>query len=242
MYKTLWTFTLLTVLAAAPAANAAEASREEKIGIGTGALIGAVAGGPVGLVAGIAIGAKLGDELHEKNSEIDTLTTALASSQREFEMLDADAGRLRREAGFARAEIRRLEQAARPELLDLVHAGIESDWLFRTGEFALADTTAAKLVELAVGLAKMPDIRIHLDGYADARGDADYNQALSEQRVEWVAARLIEAGIAPERISSSAYGELAAADGHADSLALDRRVNLTVFIEPGNSVASIGDE
>ena len=70
MRKIIWTVTALSLIAAAPAANAA-ASKEETIGVGTGALIGAVAAGPVGFVIGVAIGAKVGDTMYQKNDEID---------------------------------------------------------------------------------------------------------------------------------------------------------------------------
>ena len=73
MRKLIWTITALGLLATAPAANAANASKEESIGVGTGGVIGAVAGGPIGFIIGAAIGAKIGDTLHSKESEIDTL-------------------------------------------------------------------------------------------------------------------------------------------------------------------------
>lgn len=239
MYKTIWTITALSSLAAAPVIHAGESSREERIGVGAGALIGAVAGGPLGLVAGMAIGGKLGDETHEKNAEIDSLTSSLDVSRDEIAELSVDLQRYRHDAETATVKVRQLEQTVHPELISLMQSGIESDWLFRTDEFALTGTPAERLEKLAGSIAAMPKIRIHLDGYADARGDADYNQALSAQRVEWIIARLLDAGISPERISAEAHGEVASADGRPDSLALERRVSLTVFIEPAGAVASI---
>jgi outer membrane lipoprotein SlyB len=40
-------------------ALAAKASKEENIGVGTGAVVGALAGGPIGFFIGAAIGAKV---------------------------------------------------------------------------------------------------------------------------------------------------------------------------------------
>lgn len=238
MQNSIWTITALVTLTAAPAIQAKETSREETIGVGTGALVGAIAGGPVGLVAGIAIGGTLGDNLHDRNTRIDTLTTTLDASREEIDELTVDVQRLRRDAGAARADVRRLEQSIHPELTSLMQSGIESDWLFRTDESELIGSAATRLGEMAESLATMPDIRIHLDGYADPRGDADYNQALSAQRVEWIEAQLIAAGIAPERISSMAHGEVSSVAEDSDSLALERRVSLKVFIEPASSLAS----
>ena len=44
------------------------------------------------------------------------------------------------------------------------------DLLFRTDEYALADTTGGRFASLASTLASMPDIRVQLDGFADERG------------------------------------------------------------------------
>ena len=48
-----------SILFAAPSQAAGKSSRQENIGVGSGAVIGALAGGPVGLVIGAALGAKL---------------------------------------------------------------------------------------------------------------------------------------------------------------------------------------
>ena len=54
--------------------------------------------------------------------------------------------------------------------LALMQAGIEMDLLFRTDEYALADTTGDRLAALARDVAQMRDIRVQLDGFADERG------------------------------------------------------------------------
>ena len=63
------------VLFAAPSHAGGKASKQESIGVGSGAVIGAIAGGPVGLIVGAAVGAKIGDTMHQK-------TTVLASDVR----------------------------------------------------------------------------------------------------------------------------------------------------------------
>ena len=47
-------------LLTATSAMAGEASRQENIGVGSGAVVGAMAGGPVGFVVGAAIGSTFG--------------------------------------------------------------------------------------------------------------------------------------------------------------------------------------
>lgn len=228
---TLVTFSLLS---AVPAQAAGQSSKQEQIGASSGAIIGAVAGGPVGFIVGAAIGAKIGDNAHRKNERIDGLQASLAASDDDVRVLQADITDLT-------GEIDRLQNYARPELVSLMQAGIAMDLLFRTDEAVLADATEGRLAELATAIAAMPDIRIQLDGFADERGDAAYNQALSEQRVQFVREQFVAAGVSPARIDVAAHGESSAADDSLDSYALERRVSVTLFIEDAPSLAANPD-
>jgi outer membrane protein OmpA-like peptidoglycan-associated protein len=213
----------VAVAAYAPAATA-EASKEENIGVGSGIVIGAIAGGPVGAIIGAAIGAKVGDTMHSKNSEIDTLHGSLDASRDDVRTLHRDINSLN-------AELEHYEQIDRPQLISLMQAGIEMDLLFRTDEYALADSTGDRLAALARDVAQMGDIRVQLDGFADERGAAEYNLGLSQKRVEFVRDQLVAAGVHPSRIEAIAHGEAPAQDASADSYALERRVSLTLFID-----------
>jgi hypothetical protein len=53
-----------------------------------------------------------------------------------------------------------------------------------------------------------------------------------------VRAQLVAAGLDPSRISEFAHGETVAADPTEDSFALERRVNLKVFIDSDASLAA----
>lgn len=222
---------LLTMLAGSPAQAASRASKQEVVGVSTGALVGAAAGGPVGFFIGAAIGAKLGDTWHTRTEQIDTLTTSLEQSSTNAVVLERDVDALT-------DEIARLQSIARPELVSLLQAGIEMDLLFRTDEAALADTTGDRLAQLASTLASMPRIRIQLDGFADERGNEDYNLKLSEKRVDFVRDQFVTAGVHPTRIDVSAHGESVAQDDSVDSYALERRVSVKLFIDDAPSVAS----
>ena len=225
-------FTTLAVLfGSTPAMAANKASREETIGVGSGAVIGAAAGGPVGFIVGAAIGAKIGDTMHKKNDRIGNLETSLDDSRVAVATLENDIDTLG-------TEIEQLRDIARPELLDLMQAGIAMDLLFRTDEAALADSTGDRLAQLATTLAGMTDIRIQLDGFADERGDEAYNLALSAKRVEFVREQFIAAGVHPDRINVAAHGESVAQDDSTDSYALERRVSVTLFIEDTPSLAA----
>jgi len=237
MQKIIWTITALSLIAVAPAASA-NASKKETIGVGTGGVIGAIAGGPIGFMIGAAIGAKIGDEFHKDTVEIDGLNASLLASEGSRNSLQADIERRDANIDSLSDELQQMKSVARPELLDLMQAGIAMDLLFRTDEHVLADTTGGRLAELAATVASMPDIQVQLDGFADERGAQDYNQRLSEKRVEFVRELLLQAGVEPARISVAAHGEAPAQDDTVDSFALERRVSLTLFIDDSPSFAS----
>jgi outer membrane protein OmpA-like peptidoglycan-associated protein len=214
------------------AATAAEKShRNQNLGVSSGAVIGAVAAGPVGAIIGAAIGAKVGDKFDDKNVEI-------ASLESDVDASTSQVARLERDLDSLGSELDRLNDLARPELLDLMQAGIEMDLLFRTDEAVVADTTGARLATLAGTLARMNDVRIQLDGFADERGDAAYNEALSERRVQFIRDQFVAAGVHPGRISTAAHGESVAQDGTLDSFALERRVSVRLFIDDSPSLAA----
>jgi len=221
----------LSLIVAVPAHAAGKSSKQEQIGASSGAIVGAVTGGPIGFIVGAAIGAKIGDNAHKKNERIDGLQASLAASDGEVKVLRSDITSLT-------GEIDRLQDFARPELVSLMQAGIAMDLLFRTDEAVLADATETRLAALAGTIATMPDIRVQLDGFADERGDAAYNQTLSEERVRFVREQFVAAGVSPARISFAAHGESPALDDSPDSFALERRVAVTLFIDDAPSLAS----
>ncbi len=224
--------TSVAILALFAQTASADASREENIGVGSGAVVGALAGGPVGFFVGAIVGAKLGESAHKKSLRIAALDDSLQTSQQSVAALQSGNDELS-------MQIERLQNTARPELINLMQAGIDMDLLFRTDEFALTDTTGDRLAQMAATLAKMPDVQIQLDGFADERGAAVYNQSLSERRVEFVRNLFIGAGVQPTRISSSAHGEAIAQNQDVDSYALERRVSVKLFISDTQSVAAL---
>ena len=229
---------LVLSVAAAPAFAADGASVEERAGVGVGLVVGGVAGGPIGAVVGAAIGAKLGDEFFKRNEEVDSLSASLDSSEATVAGLERDIRSLKGDVRSRDDELQQVRELAKPELIQLLHAGIAMDLLFRTDEDVLADSTGSKLQQLAASLVANPDIRIQLDGYADERGDENYNQQLSARRVEHVKEALLAAGIPAERISTDAHGESPAAEQNVDSFALERRVSMTLYIGDTPAFAS----
>lgn len=238
MRKTIFAITALGLVTMVPVAAQAAASKQEKIGVGAGAVVGAAAGGPVGLIIGAAIGAGIGDNLHRKNDEIESLSAELAASRSDVVRLERDIDRMDRNLDTLSAELQQLQRYSRPEMTSLLEVGIAMDLLFRTDEASLADTTGSRLYELATTLSAMPGIQVQLDGFADERGDEQYNQELSEQRVEFIRDQLVAAGVDASRITASAHGESPAQDDTVDSYALERRVSLKLYTDDVTSVAA----
>ncbi len=231
----------LTCLIAAPAMAEGGASKKESIGVGVGGVIGAIAGGPVGFVIGAAFGARIGDEFHQKDTEVTTLSDSLLSSKQMISELEISVDALNSDIDALGGDLQYMRSIARPDLVTLMQAGIEMDLLFRTDEDELGITTDSKLRELASSLSTMPGVYIQLDGFADERGNAEYNQGLSERRAAHVREILISNGVAESRIKLAAHGESPAADDNIDSFALERKVSLTLFVEETPSFASNPD-
>ena len=228
---------IVVCLTAAPA-FAGSASKQEKIGVGVGATIGAVAGGPIGFMVGAALGAKIGDDYHQQDETVDSLSASLASSNGRVAQLEGNIRSLNGEIAGLDSEVERLKETGSPELVALLQAGIAMDLLFRTDEDVLATATGGKLQQLATTLAAMPDVQVRLDGFADERGDANYNQQLSVRRADHVRDVLLANGVPAARIQVNGHGESPAPDTNADSYALERKVSLTLYVEENPAFAS----
>lgn len=231
---------LITLLAGvmSVSAHAEKASRAENTGVGVGVVVGGIAGGPVGAIIGAALGAKVGDEFHERNVSVANLSASLENSAQQVSSLEQDIVALNGELRSREAELQHARSEAKPELLSLLQAGIAMDLLFRTDEDVLSDATGNKLRQLALSLTGKPDIQVRLDGFADERGDASYNQALSSRRAEYVRDVLIDNGVPASRITVNAQGESLAAEPTPDSFALERRVSMTLYVGETPSFAS----
>ncbi len=91
-------------------------------------------------------------------------------------------------------------------------AGIPGDFqalvgdrvFFSEGSAELGARARKALAAQAAWLTRHPGVRVTVEGHADDPGGDDV--ALSEHRAEAVRQRLIEFGIAPERIRTVAYG------------------------------------
>jgi outer membrane protein OmpA-like peptidoglycan-associated protein len=121
-----------------------------------------------------------------------------------------------------------------------LESALSTQVMFQTGDSSLDEESERRLAEIAGLIEPMDGVTVVLEGHADARGDADYNEELSAARADAVKESLIRAGLGSNRISTHAEGERYAKAGEKDldALALDRRVVLSVVnLNSGNRVA-----
>jgi len=200
---------------------------KERIGIASGAVLGGLAGGPLGVVFGAAFGGWLGDEFDEQRrerddfeqrwdqarAEVQSLNSLVQGSERQLAQLTSDHGR---------------ETAA---MRERVREALDVQVLFKTGDTSLAQETDERLTRLAELVAGMDGMLLRIEGHADARGAAEFNEQLSAQRAATVRDVLVRAGVPSGQIVVDARGEREAhaADEDIDGMALDRRVQLTLI-------------
>jgi len=84
------------------------------------------------------------------------------------------------------------------------------------------------LDEVVSIMKEQKDVRLSVEGYADAKGTDAYNMKLSEKRADYVINYLVKKGIAKDRLVKSFYGEgKPVGDNNTDEgRALNRRVEI----------------
>ncbi|MGH8202306.1 MAG: OmpA family protein [Steroidobacteraceae bacterium] len=233
---------------AAPAASGAQphASKQENIGVITGAAVGAAAGGPIGAMVGVIAGALLGHHYHQQivtsralaaqNHDLATqnraLSASLGQSEQEREGL---AGKLSL-ATDSLASVRK-QRAELDQTLQLSD-DIETDVVFKTADASINKLELPALNKIGALAASLPSgAKVRIDGYADPRGPAALNDDLSLQRAEAVAVALQQAGVPPDRLVVEGHGSSQSTSprGDLDAYAFDRRV--TVRLEGASAVA-----
>jgi len=202
------------------------AAKEESIGLGSGAAIGAAAGGPVGLILGAAFGGWLGDRFHHERAERRAADERSSAADAKAELLATELAQSESTVEARDAELIEERVAHRRDLAEALSVEV----FFRTEESELGTDTEERLARLATLVGPMDGAVIRLEGHTDVRGTDEYNVGLSTARAEAVRDALVRGGMPPERILVTAVGatESKAPTEDTDGMALDRRVQMTV--------------
>ena len=249
--KLVWTIGLMGVSAAAFAGEPKPRPPQEPAGFVAGGVIGAFAAGPIGAVVGAGIGTWLGNRVH-RASEAKKAEARVA-------LLESDKSELQTEKSALLTEKSQLAETnltLNVRLADLsqkvetaqtakedasaVLDGLQGDVLFRTGSAEITPDIAHQIQVLAQAVAKSPELKIRVDGYADPRGTIDTNLKLSQDRANAVRDLLLASGISDEVLEVNAYGKSQSTAEDSDGYALERRVRLTLQMESGAAVAQVG--
>ena len=91
----------------------------------------------------------------------------------------------------------------------------------------LDDKAQTALVQLVRDMQQNPKLLVELEGYADPKGDREYNVQLSQRRVEAVRRHLVQNGVELARINSIGLGAI---DDPRISDAAKRRVTVKVMV------------
>lgn len=204
----------------------ARSSKQEAMGVGSGAVIGAAAGGPIGLVLGAAFGGWLGDRFHDERDQRLTAEAEFAASRAEASRLETLLQGSERETARLESTLRAAQRSHRGALQEALDLQV----YFRTGQSSLEDGAEQRLARIAALIGPMDGVAVLLEGHADGRGDEQYNEELSAQRAEAVRQAFIRAGVPADRIAVTAEGEResTAAEKDIDALALERRVHVSI--------------
>ncbi len=228
------------------AAASKPATPHEPVGFVTGAVIVDLPPGPVGAFIGAGLGTWLGNRVHRAGDATKAEATVA--------VLQTDKSELQTEKSALFNEKNELSEANRnlsARLDDLTHKvqdasevldGLQGDVLFRTGSAEITPEIAHQIQVLAQAVAKSPELKVRVDGYADPRGSVDANLKLSEDRANAVRDLFLAAGIGEQVLEVNAYGESQSVAADNDGYALERRVRLTLQAQDGAAVAQVSDK
>ncbi|UTP72762.1 OmpA family protein [Alteromonas sp. LMIT006] len=211
-------------------------------GVGTGAVVGTLVGGPIGLILGSAFGGMIVDDINKDKQmlALETLNAQheqlIASQQTELQALAKQVHKP--SSSFEQVSLSQPQvtsQQVIPELLTHIQ--------FATGASNISSIYEPQLDLLIKLLASHENWLVTLTGYADKRGDDEFNYDLSRSRAEMVEhyitqgllAKLGDKAIEPNIIVKG-VGEANQTSSHSDGvevvnveeLMFDRRVAIDI--------------
>jgi len=81
------------------------------------------------------------------------------------------------------------------------------NFLFDFDKSAIRSNETNHVTDIAAYMKQNPSARVGIDGHTDPRGTDDYNQSLSERRVNTIREALVAGGVSSDKIRTGAFGE-----------------------------------
>ena len=207
------------------ASSTSEEKNNELVGLGSGVLVGTAIAGPLGgMIAGI-FGLMIADDV---NSDKKLAATSALVSQKQQELLVM-------QQRYAEADVKaNILLATLDKTLEQNTPEISTNIQFKTASSQLEQHYQSAT------LRYNPKLTVKLSGFADQRGDSDYNQALSEQRALAVKDYLLGQGVAESQLLTQSFGEsqLVSSGKEVEDNFFDRRVSLQVSDNVGSMTAA----
>ena len=193
--------------------------------------------------------ARLRDELQTVRAEGDAARLRLArmEGERAAEQARAEAERRAAERQEALAGLKSSLARfgnVRETAQGLVLVLSDALWVGPRAAELSAKGLASTVDPLAALLANNPDLRVRIEAYTDARGDAADLQRLTQDRAEALAGRLVSSGVDGARIQANGMGTSnpVSANTTPAGRQRNRRVEITLTPAAGDTAATSGQQ
>jgi len=216
-----------------------KASITQAVGLGSGVVIGAAVAGPLGAVVAGIIGAFVADDVNNKHRLADK-SHSLSVKETQLRDMQIAFNQLKQQSD---AQLAAFDEALESDTQSKIanFPKLIANVQFKTASFLIEEHYQDQLSLLAKQLTENPALKVVLSGFADQRGDSNYNQILSEQRNASVKNYLMSKRVHASQIITQAFGEsqLLGSKGaeknpvnDRENNFFDRRVVLKVTIDP----------
>ena len=201
---------------------------EERLGYGSGLIIGALTGGPVGAIIGAVSGAWIGDKINEAE-KVEPMEQQIARNK--IHLLSLQKSIAKQNQYIDKSNLLLAKQQASQQKVarnnDLI-TGLQVDLMFRSNSRQLETTSVEKIAPLIIMLEHFPQLELELTGHGDILGSDDGNKIVAYERTLAVRQSFIDAGVDQQRIhlQNSGRSLAEAAIDDVDGRALDRRVRI----------------
>jgi OOP family OmpA-OmpF porin len=102
--------------------------------------------------------------------------------------------------------------------------------VFVTSSDEITEASRSTLDGVADTMIKNGDVNVEVAGYTDDRGEANFNQDLSQKRAESVKAYLESSGVAADRMTAKGYGEDAPIADNSTAAGRDKNRRVEIHI------------
>ncbi|PCI44056.1 MAG: hypothetical protein COB51_10690 [Moraxellaceae bacterium] len=163
----------------------------------------------------------LGKEL-EKADRYELISENIYQTERKL-------GNLKTRLSSAEHKIRRAELKT-TEYAELALEQLALELFFDSNQGQLDEQDVLRLTKLSKYLNAHPELNVQLHGFTDPRGNEQYNQKLSQRRVDAVKDSLVSQGIQDNRIDSRGHGSSLASAGKGDEIAYSKQRSVKIEI------------